>query len=93
MAVTKTIKIESIQIHYWHDTIPTVEVMTSTTWDDPNDDELPISNRSSHSITKMTSTTTYDEDTGEETTTESRTDYSGEDTKVIAVCDLVWPSE
>tara|TARA_A100001388_G_C28764170_1_gene499664 strand:+ start:1187 stop:1465 length:279 start_codon:yes stop_codon:yes gene_type:complete len=92
MAVTKTSKIESIHIHYW-DTVPTVEVMTSFTWDDPNDDQLPISNRSSHSIKKMTSTTTYNENTGEATTTESPTDYSGEDPKVIAVCDLVWPTE
>ena len=89
MAVTKTSKIESIQIHYW-DTVPTVEVMTSHTWDDPNDDQLPISNRSSHSINKMTSTTTYDENTGEAVVTSSTTDYSGEDAKVIAVCDAVW---
>ena len=92
MTVTKTSKIESIQIHYW-DTVPTVEVTTSTTYDDPADDQLPISTRSSHSINKMTSTVTYDENTGEATTTESPTDYSGEDAKVIAVCDLVWPSE
>ena len=89
MAVTKTSNIESIHIHY-SDTVPTVEVMTSTTWDDPDDDQLPISNRSSHSINKTTSTTTYDPDTGEATVTSSATDYSGEDAKVIAVCDVVW---
>ena len=89
MAVTKTSKIESIQIHYY-DTIPTVEVMTAHTWDDPDDDQLPVSNRSSHSINKTTSTTTYDENTGEATVTSSATDYSGEDAKVIAICDAVW---
>lgn len=92
MAVTKTSKIESIQIHYW-DTVPTVEVMTSTTWDDPQDDMLPISNRSSHSINKMTSTTTYNSETGEASTIETLTDYSDQDAKVIEVCNLVWPTE
>ena len=89
MAVTKTSKIEAIHIHYG-ETVPTVEVMTSTTWDDPSDDQLPMSQSSSKQIRKMTSTTTYDENTGEATTTESATDYSGEDAKVIAICDLVW---
>ena len=89
MAVTKTSKIEAIHVNYW-DTVPTVEVMTSTTWDDPNDDQLPMSRTSSKQIRKMTSTTTYNENTGEATTTESATDYSGEDAKVIAICDLVW---
>ncbi len=92
MAVTKTSKIESIHIHYW-DTVPTVEVMTCHTWDDESDDMLPISNRSSHSINKMTSTTTYSSETGEAQTAEALTDYSDQDPKVIAVCDLVWPSE
>ena len=89
MAVTKTSKIEAINVHYW-ETVPTVEVMTTTTWDDPSDDQLPLSQHSSKQIRKMTSTTTYNENTGEATTTESATDYSGEDAKVIAICDLVW---
>lgn len=89
MAVTKTSKIESINVNY-SDTIPTVEVMTAHTWDDPDDDQLPVSNRSQHSISKTTLTTTYDPDTGEAIITSSATDYSGEDAKVIAVCDAVW---
>lgn len=89
MAVTKTTSIKAINVLYW-DTVPTVEVQSETTWDDPNDDQLPMSQSSSKQIRKMTSTTTYNENTGEATTTESATDYSGEDAKVIAICDLVW---
>ena len=89
MAVTKTTSIKAINVLYW-DTVPTVEVQSETTWDDPDDDQLPMSQGSSKQIRKMTSTTTYNENTGEATTTESATDYSGEDAKVIAICDLVW---
>ena len=89
MAITKSSKIESIHIHY-QDEVPTVEVMQSVTYDDPEDDQLPLSSRSSYAINKMTSTTTYDEATGEASTTQAPTDYSGESAAVIAVCDAIW---
>ena len=89
MAITKTSSIRSITVNY-NEAVPTVEVHSQTTWDDPDDDQLPMSQSSSKQIRKMTSTTTYNENTGEATTTESPTDYSGEDAKVIAICDLVW---
>ena len=93
MAVTKTSKIETIVVNYPDSGDPIVSFNTITSWDDPNDDELPISKSDYRTIEKMTSTITYDTDTGEATTTTSVTDYSGEDAKVIAVCDAVWPSE
>lgn len=89
MAVTKTSKIDSIHVYY-EDTVPMVEVRTSTTYDDPTDDQLPMSTHASKQIRKMTTTVTYNETTGERSETESATDYSGEDAKVIAICDLVW---
>ena len=89
MAITKTSRIQSINVHYW-DTVPVVEVHSLTTWDDPDDDQLPITNSATHQITKMTETTTYDAETGDPVTSSSATDYSGEDAKVIAICDLVW---
>lgn len=89
MAITKTSTIESITIDY-NATIPVVNVNTRTTWDDPDDDQLPMSKGSHKSITKMTTTVTYNETTGERSETQSATDYSGEDAKVIAICDLVW---
>ena len=89
MAVTKTTSIKAINVLYW-DTVPTVEVQSETTWDDPSDDQLPMSQHSSKQIRKMTSTTTYDPVSGEGTTTESVTDISGEDPKVIEICTLVW---
>ena len=93
MAITKTTRIESIHISYPESGDPVVNVNSITSWDDPNDDALPISRGVSKTINKMTTSVTYDTNTGESTTTESATDYSGEDSKVIAVCDLVWPAE
>lgn len=90
MAITKTERVEAITIRYPLNGDPTVEVTTVATWDDPNDDELPISKGNGKSITKMTTSTTYNSSTGEATVTEAATDYSGEDDKVVAVCDLVW---
>ena len=93
MAITKTTKVESIIVNYPDSGDPIVSFNHITTWDDPNDDELPISKSEHRSIEKMTLTTTYDTDTGAATTTSSATDYSGEDSKVVAVCDAVWPTE
>ena len=89
MAVTKSSKIESIMVDY-NSEPPTVMVRTLTTWDDKDDDMLPMSQGSAKTITKTTKTTTYNETTGEATTTESATDYSSEDANVKAICDLVW---
>lgn len=93
MAITKTTRIESIHVSYPEGGDPVLNVNSITTWDDPNDDALPISKGDSKTITKMTTSVTYDTNTGASTTSESVTDYSGEDAKVIAVCDAVWPSE
>lgn len=93
MAITKTTRIESIHVSYPQSGDPVLNVNSITTWDDPNDDALPISKGGSKTITKMTTSVTYDTNTGASTTTESATDYSGEDEQVIAVCDLVWPAE
>lgn len=93
MAVTKTTRIESIQISYPESGDPVVYVNSITTWDDPNDDALPIGRGDGKTISKMTASTTYNSETGAATTTQSATDYSGEDEKVVAICDLVWPSE
>ena len=93
MAITKTTRIESIHVSYPESGDPIVNLHSITSWDDPNDDALPISKGDGKTITKMTASVTYDSQTGASTTTESATDYSGEDAKVVAVCDLVWPSE
>lgn len=92
MAITKTTTINSITVYYG-DGDPSVEVNSSVNWDDPNDDLMPVSKPQHKRIDKVTRTTTYDENTGEPTVTETTTDYSGEDSKVIAVCDAVWPTE
>ena len=90
MAVTKTSSIQGIHISYRGEEVPVVEIYSQHTWDDPDDSELPVTNTSSRVITKTTSTTTYDENTGEATVTSSATDYSGESAVIVAICDAVW---
>lgn len=89
MAITKTTTVDSILVTYGG-TEPVVHVNTVSSWDDPNDDSLPVSKSENKTINKMTTSTTFDSDTGEAINTESATDYSGEDAKVVAICDLVW---
>ena len=89
MAITKTTSVTRVQVHY--DQAPAiVEVLTKTVWDDPDDAELPIERGENKLIRKMTISTFLDETTGGPVHSESPTDYSGEDAKVIAICDLVW---
>ena len=90
MAITKTTTITKIEVLYGHDD-PGVQVHESVTIDDPDDDTLPISSNVLRNIERVTRTTTYDENTGEPTVTEIENDWrTGEDEKVLAVCDAVW---
>lgn len=89
MAMTKTTTIRSINVTY-SSTDPVVHVESIVKWDDPDDSDLPIEKNESRVLHKVTQNTSYDSETGEPTTTETVTDYSGEDSKVIAICDAVW---
>lgn len=89
MAVTKSTTINSITVEYGHDD-PVLIVHEVTTWDDPDDDQLPITRGDNRTINKTTHTTTYDEETGNPIHTETAYDYSGEDAKIVAICDVVW---
>ena len=90
MAITKSSKIESILIRYPIEGDAVVEVNSTVSWDDPDDNELPVSRPTSKLIQKMTTSTSYDEETGTPIHTQTLTDYSGEDASVVAICDLVW---
>ena len=89
MAITKTTSLVRIEVNYNEDPA-TVLVTTNTVWDDPDDAELPIERGESKLIKKTTETITFDETTGEPITSSSATDYSGEDARVVAICDAVW---
>lgn len=90
MAITKTSKIESILIRYPVEGDAVVEVNSLVSWDDPDDNELPVSRPTSKLIQKMTTSTTYNEETGSPVHTQSPTDYSNEDPSVVAICNLLW---
>lgn len=81
MALTKTRSMERLEV-FWMDGSddPIVNVRYKDTWDDPDDDDLPIDKPHAISIRRYNADGTA-------------TDYSGEDTLVVGVCDLVWPTE
>ena len=81
MALTKTRSMERIEVFYMDtDDDAIVNVRYKDTWDDPDDDDLPIDKPYAISIRR------YNPDG-------TPTDYSGEDTLVVGICDLVWPTE
>lgn len=90
MAITKTEKINMITVHYHDGVDPRVEITSTVSWDDPDDQDLPITKNEHRVIEKTTISTTWDSETGEPTHTESPTDYSGESAHTVAICDTVW---
>lgn len=93
MTITKTTTITKIEVLYGHDD-PGVQVHESVTIDDPDDNTLPITSYVMRMVERVSRTTTYDETTGEPVVTEIDNDWrTGEDQKVLAVCDAVWPNE
>lgn len=88
MALTKTNAIEQITVVLKNpvDTSAII-VQSRTTWDDPEDDQLPLAREHVHTVQKYT--TSYDENQ-QEVTTES--DITGEDQLVQNICTTVWSS-
>jgi len=89
MAITKTDKIERISIVLKDPADTSVIVVQSkTTWDDPNDDQLPIDRESVKSVEKYT--IVYD-DNQQPSTIES--DISGESQLIKDICAVVWTDD
>ena len=88
MAITKTDAIERITVVLKTpaDTSDVI-VQSRVTWDDPDDDQLPIQREYVHTVQKYT--TSYDENQ-QEVTTEN--DITGEDPLVQNICTTVWSS-
>lgn len=86
MTITKTDKIERISIVLKDPADTSVIVVQSkTTWDDPDDDELPIERETVKTVEKYS--TTYDENQ-QPVTTEN--DITGEDQRVQDICEVIW---
>lgn len=86
MAITKTEAIERITVVIKDPADTSVVIVQSrVTWDDPDDDELPIQRENVKTVEKYS--TTYDENQ-QPVTTEN--DISNEDQLVQEICGAVW---
>jgi len=86
MSITKTEAIERITVVLKTpaDTSDVI-VQSRVTWDDPDDDQLPIMRENVHTVQKYE--TSYDENQ-QAVTTEN--DITGEDQMVQDICALIW---
>ena len=90
MAISKTEKVTSYKIRMNDDEDATLSIQSLTTWDDPDDNDLPITKEASRSLRKTTTTATYNETTGARTESTSATDISGESQMIQDICALIW---
>ena len=90
MAISKTEKVTGYEIRMNDDEDATLSIQSLTTWDDPDDNDLPITKETSRSLRKTTTTATYNETTGERTESTSATDISGESQMIQDICALIW---
>jgi hypothetical protein len=90
MAIEKTRSVVRLEVHPGvGDEDPRVTVMYENTFDDPNDDELPV--KQVHNKYLVKSVTTVDESDPENPVEiVTPTDISGEDIFVQTVCNAIW---
>lgn len=86
MAITKTRKLNKIEIYPTDDTY-FLNVLSEVKWDDPEDDELPIIKREEHTIKKQTLVRSEEEGVA---SYYIDTDYSNEEQLVQDICNLLW---
>lgn len=89
MAITKSTTLEHVHIDCSQDPAH-LEVIEGVSWDDPDDDELPIHKSTSRMIRKNTVSVTYDAETGEAISTETPTDLSNEDQVIQDIAAAIW---
>jgi hypothetical protein len=90
MAVEKTENMTGIEIRLYQNQSATLVINTTTTWDDPDDNDLPFTKASIRELKKTIMTTTYDAETGAPVNSETATDISGETQLVQDICAAVW---
>lgn len=84
MAIEKTRALQRLEV-YPGDEDPRVMVVYENTFDDSEDDELPVVQTQVKHLSK-----TVTDNSDPENPVVSDTDYSGEDALVISVCDAIW---
>lgn len=90
MAITKTEKVTNYDIRMSDGEDATLYIQSITTWDDPDDNDLPMTKGTSRNLTKTTTTVTYNETTGERTESKAATDISGESKMIQDICAIIW---
>ena len=88
MAMTKTTAVETIEIRV-REGDDQITVHYVHTWDDPDDSDAPVNKVMTKGLQRYTRTTSTDED-GNEVTTTTETDLSGEDQLVQDIAAVVW---
>jgi hypothetical protein len=86
MAIEKTRALQRLEVYPGiGDEDPKVMVVYENTFDDSEDDELPVVQTQVKHLNK-----TFTDNSDPENPVVSDTDYSGEDALVISVCDAIW---
>jgi len=86
MAIERTRAVQRLEVYPGiEDEDPRVMVVYENTFDDPEDDELPVVQTQVKHLSK-----TVTDNSDPENPVVSDTDYSSEDALVISVCDAIW---
>lgn len=86
MAIERTRALQRLEVYPGvGDEDPRVMVVYENTFDDVNDDELPVVQTQVKHLSK-----TVTDNSDPENPVVSDVDYSGEDTLVVSVCDVIW---
>lgn len=86
MAIERTRAVQRLEVYPGiEDEDPRVMVVYENTFDDPEDDELPVVQTQVKHLSK-----TVTDNSDPENPVVSDTDYSGEDALVVSVCDAIW---
>lgn len=90
MAIEKTRALQRLEVYPSNgDEDPRIMVVYENTFDDSEDDELPVVQTQVKHLHKTTKNVDHSDPENPVTTTVD-TDYSGEDALVISVCDAIW---
>lgn len=90
MAIQKTETVNSLSVKFEEGKDAVILISSTTSWDDPDDSDLPINKTSTRQITKTSQDTTYDSETGTPIHSQIDTDITGESQLIQDICALVW---
>ena len=93
MAIQKTETVNSLAIRFEEGKDAVLVISSTTSWDDPDDSDLPINKTSMREITKTSQDTTYDAETGAPVHSQTATDITGESQLVQDICAVIWTDD